>query len=180
MLPTFTAHRSTGSVANFAPAVSPQVRRRLSSWPPCRRLHPAPGVARHRRACTALRPISARLEPVYLLRGFTRWFLTSTFPSRYAGRYRLTVPTRPVVVRAAPTQTGVSRPRLPSASPACCDRPGMKSSHLHPVKQRLVAHEVPDPSPEPDPEDAADATRAGRATHPRLRPARHHHLVRRA
>ena len=41
MLPTFTAHRSTGSVANFAPAVSPRVRRRLSSWPPCRRLHPA-------------------------------------------------------------------------------------------------------------------------------------------
>jgi hypothetical protein len=43
---------------------------------------PGPGVARPRRACTALRPISARLEPVYLLRGFTRWFLTSTFPSR--------------------------------------------------------------------------------------------------
>jgi hypothetical protein len=39
--PTFTAHRSTGSVANFAPAASPRVRRRPSSWPPCRRLHPA-------------------------------------------------------------------------------------------------------------------------------------------
>lgn len=34
------------------------------------------------RVCTALRPASARLEPVYLLRGFTRWFLTYTFPSR--------------------------------------------------------------------------------------------------
>ena len=32
--------------------------------------------------CTAPRPISARFEPVYLLRGFTRWFLTYTFPSR--------------------------------------------------------------------------------------------------
>jgi transposase len=46
------------------------------------------------------------------------------------------VPTRPVVVRAAPTQTGVSRLGLPSASPACCDRPGMESSHLHPVMRR--------------------------------------------
>jgi hypothetical protein len=47
---------------------------------------PGPGVARRPRrdsqACTALRPISARLEPMYLLRGFTRWFLTYTFPSR--------------------------------------------------------------------------------------------------
>jgi hypothetical protein len=33
-------------------------------------------------ARTALRPASARLEPVYLLRGFRRWFLTCTFPSR--------------------------------------------------------------------------------------------------
>ena len=41
-LPTFTAHRSAGSVPNFAPAASPRVRRRHSSWPPCRRLHPAP------------------------------------------------------------------------------------------------------------------------------------------
>ena len=40
--------------------------------------------------------------------------------------------------------------------------------------------EVPDPGAEPDPEDAADAARSRRATHPRLRPARHHHLVRRA
>src|SRR3954447_3700568 len=46
---------------------------------------PGPGVAHPitiGRACTALRPISARLEPVHLLRGFTRWFLTYTFPSR--------------------------------------------------------------------------------------------------
>jgi len=40
-LPTFTAHRSTGSVPNFAPAASPRVRRRHSSWPPYRRLQPA-------------------------------------------------------------------------------------------------------------------------------------------
>jgi len=40
-LPTFTTLRSTGPVPSFAPAASPRVRRRLSSWPPCRRLHPA-------------------------------------------------------------------------------------------------------------------------------------------
>src|SRR3954449_12121522 len=46
---------------------------------------PGPGVAHPitpGRACTTLRPTSARLEPVHLLRGFTRWFLTYTFPSR--------------------------------------------------------------------------------------------------
>ncbi len=47
---------------------------------------PGPGVVRPPtfggRSCTALRPTSARLEPVYLLRRFTRWFLTYTFPSR--------------------------------------------------------------------------------------------------
>ena len=84
-LPAFTTLRSTGSVPSFAPAASPRVRRRPSSWPPCRRLHPAresPARPRGDRACTAFRPASARLEPVSLLRGFTRWFLTYTFPSR--------------------------------------------------------------------------------------------------
>ncbi len=55
------------------------------------------------------------------------------------------MPTRPVVVRAAPTLTGVSRVRLPSASPDRCDGPAMESFHLHSVMQRLVAHEDPDP-----------------------------------
>ena len=44
----------------------------------------------------------------------------------------------------------------------------------------VCGREVPDPGVEPDPEDAADAARSCRAAHPRLRPARHHHLVRRA
>ena len=38
----------------------------------------------------------------------------------------------------------------------------MESFHLHPVIRRLVAHEVPDPRAEPDPEDAADAVRPQR------------------
>ena len=40
--------------------------------------------------------------------------------------------------------------------------------------------EVPDPGLGPDRADAADATGPARAAHPRLRPARHHHPVRRA
>ena len=45
-------------------------------------LSTGPGVAHHRRACIAPQPKSTRLEPTYLLRGVTRWFLTYTFPSR--------------------------------------------------------------------------------------------------
>jgi len=85
-------------------------------------------------ACTAPRPISARFEPVYLLRGVRRWFLTYTFPSRLPDPDHLAVPARPGVVRAAPTLPGVSRLRLPPASPPCCDRPATKVSHLHPDK----------------------------------------------
>jgi hypothetical protein len=57
------------------------------------------------------------------LRGFDHWFLAYTFPSCLPSPGRLAVPTRPVVVRAAPALLGASRGRLPSASPACYDRP---------------------------------------------------------
>jgi hypothetical protein len=65
---------------------------------------------------------------------------TYTFPSRLPGPGRLAVPTRPVVVGAAPTLPCASRVRLPPASPGRCDSPevGLPS---HPVKWRLVAHE---------------------------------------
>src|SRR5712691_5272607 len=56
------------------------------------------------RTCAASRPISTRLEPVLALRGFDHWFLlTYTFPPCLPDPSRLVVPTRPVVVRAAPT-----------------------------------------------------------------------------
>src|SRR5918993_1451123 len=135
---------------------------------------PDPEVThRTRWACTAPRPLSTRFEPAYLLRGFTRWFLTYTFPPRLADPGRLAVPARPAVVAAAPTLPGVSPLRLPPASPARCDGPATKVSHLHPVNtRRLVAHEVPDPGVGPDRADPAAATGAGRAALARLRPAR--------
>jgi hypothetical protein len=72
----------------------------------------------------ASRPVSTRFEPVSFLRGFHHWF-TRVTPSHRAhrGPGRLAVPARPGFVRAAPTLPGTSRIRLPSASPACCDRP---------------------------------------------------------
>ena len=52
----------------------------------------------------AQRPISARFEPTFHLRGFHHWFLHSyAVPPRLPDPGRLAVPTRPVVVRAAPT-----------------------------------------------------------------------------
>ena len=82
------------------------------------------------RACTAIRPISARLEPVLDLRGFDHWFLHSyTFPSCLPDPGRLAVPTRPVVVGAAPTLAFVSRLGLPPASAGRCDGPQEGSFH---------------------------------------------------
>src|SRR6478609_9863434 len=43
------------------------------------------------------------------------------------------MPTRPGVVRAAPTLTSISWIRLPSASPSRCDDQATKVSHLHPT-----------------------------------------------
>src|ERR1039458_4619534 len=108
------------------------------------------GVARAdlARACAVVRPISTRLEPVLALRGFDHWFLHSyTFPSRLPDPGRLAVPTRPVVVRAAPTLPCDSRGRLPSASSGRCDGPKEGSFHPLTVKQRLVTHDRPPINP---------------------------------
>src|ERR1051325_6449704 len=99
---------------------------------------PPPGT------CAAARPISTRLEPVLALRGFDHWFLLSyTFPPCSPAPSRLVVPTRSVVVRAAPTDPCVPRVRLPSASANRCDGPQEGSFHPLTVKQRLVAHHRP-------------------------------------
>ena len=70
----------------------------------------------------------ARIHQVragFLLTGVPPLVHTScTFSSRSPDPHRLAVPVHPGFVRAAPTLPGASRIRLPSASPACCDRPG--------------------------------------------------------
>ena len=81
--------------------------------------------------CT--RPISSRLEPVELLRGVRHWFLSYGVSSCLPDTRRLEVPTRSVVVRAALTSACISTYRLPSASPACCDRPAVGVFHPYPV-----------------------------------------------
>ena len=45
MVPTFTRYRSTREMPSYTPAASPQVRRRLSPWPPRRPIHSGYGVA---------------------------------------------------------------------------------------------------------------------------------------
>src|SRR5215218_8444343 len=143
-VPTFPTSRLTGAVPSFSPAASPHLRRRLSVWPPRR---PVSASSESRcavltRACAAARPISARLEPVLALRGFDHWFSSAyTFPSRLPDPGHLAVPTRPVVVGAAPTLPSASRLGLPPASTACCDRPQTESFHLRPDTWNLVAHD---------------------------------------
>ncbi len=93
------------------------------------------------RMCAAIRPTSTRLEPVMDLRGFDHWFLLSyTFPPCLPDPSRLAVPTRSVVIRAAPALPCVPRVRLPIASVDRCDSPQEGSFHPLTVKQRLVAH----------------------------------------
>src|SRR5438552_17567757 len=92
--------------------------------------------------------MSARFGAGGSLVGLWRWFLSYTFPSCLPGPDHLAVLTRPVVVRAAPALPCAPRIGLPSASPACCDRPATESFHLRPVAWRLVAHGVVQPGAE--------------------------------
>src|SRR5512132_427480 len=144
--PPFTSDRWAREASSYAPAASPHLRRRLSVWPPRR---PVSASSESRcavltRACAAARPISARLGPGLALRGFDHWFSSAyTFPSRLPDPGHLAVPTRPVVVGAAPTLPGASRLGLPPASAACCDRPQAESFHLRPDTWNRVAHHRP-------------------------------------
>ena len=136
MVPRFTAHRFSDEVPDSAPAASPVVRRRLSHWPPSRRMRHGYGVDHPQSIVEATRcsqPISTRLELVHRLRGVKHRFLSYTFPRCLPGPACLVVPDRPVVVRTAPTLTGVSRIGLSSASPASCDWPVEGLFHPLPV-----------------------------------------------
>jgi hypothetical protein len=96
-----------------------------STWPPHRRRITGFGVDPHLPAVSraAIRPISTRLEPATRLRSITAG--SSRTPSRLACRTRTVWQ-----YRSAPALSGlltalpcVSTVELPSASPACCDRP---------------------------------------------------------
>jgi hypothetical protein len=115
----FTVCRSAGSVPSSAPAASPRVRRRHSSWPPGPTSIAVPGVASPsvRSACTAARPRSARFEPVPRLRRFHHWFTLVT-PFRLVRRTQTIWQCWPVPALSGllPTLPSASWIRLPSTS----------------------------------------------------------------
>ncbi|WP_322770283.1 hypothetical protein, partial [Frankia sp. Cr1] len=57
------------------------------------------------------------------LKDVKRRFLAYSSPTRSPNPHHLAVLTRPGFVRAAPALPGTTRIRLPSATPAYCDRP---------------------------------------------------------
>ena len=103
-----------------------------------RRSHPSAGADK----CALLsRPASPRLEPVHSIERLSDAGSSRT-PSRFACRARTVWECRPASSLSGllPTLPCTSRIRLPSASPACCDRPEAGPFHPHPVSWRLVAH----------------------------------------
>jgi hypothetical protein len=89
---------------------------------------------------TANQPLSTGFELALLEEAYQHRFLTCTFPSCSPGPAHPAVLDRPDFVEAAPTFPGDPRVRLPPASPHRYDGEATKVSHLHPVRQRLVAH----------------------------------------
>jgi len=103
-----------------------------------RRSHPSAGTDK----CALLsRPTSPRLEPVRSIERLSDAGSSRT-PSCFACRARTVWECRPASSLSGllPALPCTSRIRLPSASPACCDRPEVGSFHPHPVSWRLVAH----------------------------------------
>jgi hypothetical protein len=83
-----------------------------------------------------------QVEPVPHLRGFNHWFTRVTH-SHLASRARTVWQYRciPSLSGLLPTLTGVSRIRLPSASPRCCDSPAAAVSHLRSI--HMAPHGAP-------------------------------------
>ena len=142
-VPVFTDRRLTKEEPGCTPAASPRLRRRLSPWPPGPAVVSSPEVAhpRVRQARTAPSPDPPGSSWWDILGGFTHRFLAYSFsscspgppPSDGAGH-------APALSGPLATLTGTSRIGLPSASPACCDRPAVAVSHPHSNNQRLTAH----------------------------------------
>jgi hypothetical protein len=126
-VPTFTIDRSTRAVPSSSPAASPQVRRRLSLWPPRRRVLRRRGVDRpaHGRSRAAARPTSTRLEPVSPAYGGSTTGSLLVAPSRLACRTRAVWRCRPVpslsgLLPPFPAPPGSGCPQL--QRPAATDR----------------------------------------------------------
>ncbi len=107
-----------------------------SSCPP-----PQEFPARHEGAgARRSRPRSARFEPVSHKGGVSHRFLAYSSPSRLPDPDHLAVLARPGFVRAAPALPGITRIRLPSAPPPCCDRDSGEGLSPPLEPQRLTAH----------------------------------------
>src|SRR5215207_2002960 len=140
----FTVCRSAVSVPSSAPAASPRVRRRHSSWPPEPTSIAVPGVASPciRSARTAARPTSTRFEPVPRLRRFNHWFTLVT-PFCLVRRTHTIwqywpVPALSGLLSTLPSASWI---RLPSTSIRPLRRPndrGLSPPLAH--TQRLMAH----------------------------------------
>jgi len=143
-VPTFAVIRSTKEEPNSVPAVSPQLPRRTSPWPPKPTSASLPGSSppsHSRVGAHRARPLSARFEPVYLSRDVITLVprvllfitLAEPAPSGSADTSRrcrgCSHPPRHLPDQAAPSFT------VPAAT-----GPAAKASHLHSNHQRLVAH----------------------------------------
>jgi hypothetical protein len=143
-VPTFAVIRLTKEEPNSVPAVSPQLPRRTSPWPPKPTSASLPGSSppsHNRVGAHRARPLSARFEPVYLSRDVITLVprvllfitLAEPAPSGSADTSRrcrgCSHPPRHLPDQAAPSFT------VPAAT-----GPAAKASHLHSNHQRLVAH----------------------------------------
>ena len=148
-VPVFTDRRLSKEEPGYTPAASPRLRRRPSPWPPGPAVVTSSGVAHPKvgQARTAPSPDPPGSSWWDILGGFTHRFLAYSFsscspdpsPSDGAGH-------APALPGPLATLTGTSRIGLPSASPACCDRPAVAVSHPHSNNQRLTAHAPVAPS----------------------------------
>ena len=125
------ARQSAETLGSVGTGLAEEVNVAAHGHAPCRArgdgARPGTGAASRQRAIgfPVVGAAIARQQPRHPIAWIVlHWFTTRcTFSSCLPDPGRLAVPTRPVVVRAAPTLPCASRVRLPSASAVCCDRP---------------------------------------------------------
>ena len=146
-VPTFTVIRSTKEEPNSVPAASPRLPRSTSPWPPgptSSSLTRSSLSQHNRTGAHRARPISARLEPVYLSKDVL------TLVPRVLHSVTLAEPTPSGSTGASRLCRGCShpsrhlpRPAAPSFTVPAATGPVAKVSHLRSKHQRLVAHGDP-------------------------------------